>query len=262
MTTTTTPGSSHPIKDGQHSPVLPNYNLTCFKTSDIQEDNRDIVMPYLNIETRGRIVGMRQAGLPFQAILDLVGIPLSTVYDMVAKFQIIGTVRTQKKTGRTPIMTDQDQQELDRIITQAFAHCSQKTLPLASRFPTSPRHWTINDWAWVFWKDESAFELGKKVNRVQVWRTPQEPRRQPLIGPPKPHGMGGILCSNASTFGFSQWANDLDQDGSASLPTGPASVHSLDGAGPLDSWSPPPPFDGGQCPHPHRLASLAPDPEA
>ncbi|MBW0486137.1 hypothetical protein O181_025852 [Austropuccinia psidii MF-1] len=36
----------------------------------------------------------------------------------------------------------------------------------------------------------------------------------------------------------------------------------LDGAGPLDSWSPPPPFDGGQCPHPHRLASSARDPEA
>ncbi|MBW0499969.1 hypothetical protein O181_039684 [Austropuccinia psidii MF-1] len=79
--------------------------------------------------------------------------------------------------------------------------------------------------------------------------------------------MGGILCRDASAFGFSQWANDLDQDGSESLPTGPASVHSLDGAGPLDSWSPPPPFYGGQCPHPHgpgkhRLEKLARDPEA
>ncbi|MBW0549735.1 hypothetical protein O181_089450 [Austropuccinia psidii MF-1] len=229
----TTPGSSHPMKDGQHSPVLPNYNLTCFKTADVQEDDRYIVMPYLDIETRGHIVGMRQAGLPFRAISDLVGIPLLTVYDMVAKFQIIGTVRTQKKTGQPPIMTDRDRRELDRIITRAFAHCSQKSLPPASRFPTSPRHWTINDWAQVIWMDELAFELGKKVDWV-----------------------------DASTFGFSQRANDLNQDGSASLPTGPASVHSLDGAGPLDSWLPPPPFDGGQCPHPHRLVSSAQDPEA
>ncbi|MBW0576040.1 hypothetical protein O181_115755 [Austropuccinia psidii MF-1] len=96
MKKTTTPASSHPIKDGQYSPVLPNYNLTCFKTSDAEEDNQDMVMPYLDIETRGRIIGMRQAGLPFQAILDLVGILLSTVYDTVTKFQIIGTVRTQK----------------------------------------------------------------------------------------------------------------------------------------------------------------------
>ncbi|MBW0592347.1 hypothetical protein O181_132062, partial [Austropuccinia psidii MF-1] len=39
---------------------------------------------------------------------------------------------------------------------------------------------------------------------------PREPRRQPLIGPPNPHGMGGTLCSDASTFGFSQRANDLN----------------------------------------------------
>ncbi|MBW0557764.1 hypothetical protein O181_097479 [Austropuccinia psidii MF-1] len=101
--------TSHHIKDGQHSPVLANYNLTCFKTCDAEEDNHFIVMPYLNIETRGRIIGMRQAGLPFRAILDSVGIPLLTVYDTVAKFQVIGTVRTQKKTGRPPIMTDRDQ---------------------------------------------------------------------------------------------------------------------------------------------------------
>ncbi|MBW0485687.1 hypothetical protein O181_025402 [Austropuccinia psidii MF-1] len=36
------------------------------------------------------------------------------------------------------------------------------------------RHWTINDWAQVIWTDKSAFKLRKKVNRVHVWRTPQE----------------------------------------------------------------------------------------
>ncbi|MBW0466906.1 hypothetical protein O181_006621 [Austropuccinia psidii MF-1] len=41
-------------------------------------------------------------------------------------------------------------------------------------FAQAHRHWTINDWAWVVWMDESAFKLGKKVNRVRVWRTPQE----------------------------------------------------------------------------------------
>ncbi|MBW0474653.1 hypothetical protein O181_014368 [Austropuccinia psidii MF-1] len=62
--------------------------------------------------------------------------------------------------------------------------------------------------------------------------------------PSKVHGMWGILCGNVSAFGFSQRENNLDQDGSASLQTGPASVHSLDGAGPLDSRSSLPPFDG------------------
>ncbi|MBW0485461.1 hypothetical protein O181_025176 [Austropuccinia psidii MF-1] len=106
-----------------------------------------------------------------------------------------------------------------------FAHRSQKTLPPASRFPTLPRHWTINDWAQVVWTDESAFELGKKVDQ--------------------PHGMGGILCGDASAVGLSQWANDLDRDGSASLLTRPASIHSLDGAGPLVTWSRTDPTDGG-----------------
>ncbi|MBW0585729.1 hypothetical protein O181_125444, partial [Austropuccinia psidii MF-1] len=87
----TTATSQH-IKDGQHSPVLANDDLTCFKTCDTEDDNCFIEMPYLNIETRGRIVGMRQAGLPFRVISDFVGIPLSTVYDTVAKFQVIGTV--------------------------------------------------------------------------------------------------------------------------------------------------------------------------
>ncbi|MBW0569912.1 hypothetical protein O181_109627 [Austropuccinia psidii MF-1] len=232
-------------------------------------------MPYLVLENRGRIVGMRQAGLPFRAISHLVGIPLSTVYDMVAKFQLIGTVRTQKKTGRPPIMTDRDRRELDRIITQGRRLMVAQVTDLMTRtiqrkihklgkhsriapkkpylrpqdfqcclaFAQAHRHWTINNWAWVVWTDESAFKLGKKVNRVRVWRTPREPRRQPSIGPSSPH------------------------DGSTSLPTGPASVHSLDGAGPLDSWSPPHPFDGGQCPHPHSpskriLVSSARDPEA
>ncbi|MBW0592365.1 hypothetical protein O181_132080 [Austropuccinia psidii MF-1] len=41
-------------------------------------------------------------------------------------------------------------------------------------FAQAHRHWTIKEWAWVIWNNELAFELGKKVNRVPVWRTPQE----------------------------------------------------------------------------------------
>ncbi|MBW0570945.1 hypothetical protein O181_110660 [Austropuccinia psidii MF-1] len=75
-------------------------------------------MPYLNVETCRRIVGMRQAGLPFQAISDLAGVPLTIVYDTMKKYESFGTVQTEKKTGPPPIMTTQDHQELDHIITQ------------------------------------------------------------------------------------------------------------------------------------------------
>ncbi|MBW0500193.1 hypothetical protein O181_039908 [Austropuccinia psidii MF-1] len=173
---------------------------------------------------------------------------------MVTKFQIIGTVRTQKKPGQPPIMTDQDRQELDCIITRG------RRLMVAQVTDLMTHHVLTCTIQREIHKLEG--QLGASLEDASREVEPREPCRQPLIGSPKPHGMGGILCGDASTFGFSQRANDLDQDGSASLPTGPASIHSLDGAGPLDSWSPLPPFDGGQCPHPHRLASSARDPEA
>ncbi|MBW0515096.1 hypothetical protein O181_054811 [Austropuccinia psidii MF-1] len=41
-------------------------------------------------------------------------------------------------------------------------------------FAQAHRHWTINEWAKVIWTDESAFELGKKVDQIRVWRTANE----------------------------------------------------------------------------------------
>ncbi|MBW0526811.1 hypothetical protein O181_066526 [Austropuccinia psidii MF-1] len=52
MTTMNMPASSHNIKDGQHSPVLANYNLTCLKTSNTEEDNRDVSSPLSQITKR------------------------------------------------------------------------------------------------------------------------------------------------------------------------------------------------------------------
>ncbi|MBW0492839.1 hypothetical protein O181_032554 [Austropuccinia psidii MF-1] len=75
-------------------------------------------MPYLDIETRGQIVGMRQAGLSFRAIGQLAGVPLTTIYDTVSKYQEIGTVKTQQKTGQPTILKDCDRCQLSRIITR------------------------------------------------------------------------------------------------------------------------------------------------
>ncbi|MBW0517979.1 hypothetical protein O181_057694, partial [Austropuccinia psidii MF-1] len=55
------------------------------------------------------------------------------------------------------VSTQTIQQEIHKLAL-AQAHC----------------HWTINEWARFIWTDESAFKLGKKVDQVQVWRTPQE----------------------------------------------------------------------------------------
>ncbi|MBW0571387.1 hypothetical protein O181_111102 [Austropuccinia psidii MF-1] len=57
-------------------------------------DNCPPIMPYLDVETCGQIVGMRQAGLYFRAIAQLAGVPLTTIYNNVSKYQQIGTVQT------------------------------------------------------------------------------------------------------------------------------------------------------------------------
>ncbi|MBW0583134.1 hypothetical protein O181_122849 [Austropuccinia psidii MF-1] len=169
------------------------------------------IMPYLNVEMRGWIVGMCQAGLPFRAISDLAGVPLTMVYDKIKKYECFGTVQTEKKTGRPPIMNAQDRRELNHIITrgcrltvaqvtdllthQVFTWTIQheihelgKQSRIAPKkpylrpqdfqqclaFAQAHRHWKINDWDQVIWTDESAFELGKKVDWVRVWRTPEE----------------------------------------------------------------------------------------
>ncbi|MBW0586646.1 hypothetical protein O181_126361 [Austropuccinia psidii MF-1] len=162
-------------------------------------------MPYLNAETCGWIVGMRQASLPFQAISDLAGVPLTMVYETMKKYKHFGTVQTEKKTRHPPITTTQDRQELDRIITrgrcltvaqvtdllthqvstrtiQHKIHKLGKQSRIAPQKPYLRRlafahahcHWTINNWAWVIWMDESTFKLGKKVDWVCAWQTPQE----------------------------------------------------------------------------------------
>ncbi|MBW0555189.1 hypothetical protein O181_094904 [Austropuccinia psidii MF-1] len=68
-------------------------------------------MPYLDIETHARLVGMRQAGLLFRNISNFNHIPLTTVYDTIIKYQQLGTTQMQKKVG--------DHQELSWIITHA-----------------------------------------------------------------------------------------------------------------------------------------------
>ncbi|MBW0572131.1 hypothetical protein O181_111846 [Austropuccinia psidii MF-1] len=174
-------------------------------------NNYPPIMPHLDIETRGQIVGMCQAGLSFGAIGQLAGVPLTIIYDTVTKYQQIGTVKTQQKTRRPTILKDCDRRQLSRIITHFHCltvaqaknlmteivftriirreiHKLGKASRIAPRkpylqpqdfqaqllFAQSHMHWGIDDWEKVLWTDESAFELGKKVDRVCVWCTPQE----------------------------------------------------------------------------------------
>ncbi|MBW0489201.1 hypothetical protein O181_028916 [Austropuccinia psidii MF-1] len=208
---------------------------------------------------------------------------LTTVYDTMKKYEHFGTIQTEKKTGRPPIMTTRDRRELDCIITRGRRlTVAQVTDLLTHQVSTRTIKCKIH-------------KLGKKSHiapketlppimpclspcpppldeqqlgpgdldgqvRIQAWEkgklgpcledTSREvatgkPCGQPLIRLTDAHGMGCFLHSNASTIGLSQQLNDIGQDGAASLSTRPAPVHSLDGAGSLDTWSPMHLTDGG-----------------
>ncbi|MBW0492044.1 hypothetical protein O181_031759 [Austropuccinia psidii MF-1] len=95
-------------------------------------------MPYLDIETRACLVGMRQANLLFRNISDFKCIPLTTVYDTIIKYQQLGTTQTQKKSKHSRIAPKKpylQPQDFQQHLAFAQAHC----------------HWTINDWAKVIW---------------------------------------------------------------------------------------------------------------
>ncbi|GFX99997.1 transposable element Tcb2 transposase [Trichonephila clavipes] len=36
------------------------------------------------------------------------------------------------------------------------------------------RHWTVDNWKYVAWSDESRFQLNRADGRVRVWRQPHE----------------------------------------------------------------------------------------
>ncbi|MBW0583922.1 hypothetical protein O181_123637 [Austropuccinia psidii MF-1] len=170
-------------------PDLDNANLT---SSPLD------TMPYLNVETHGQIVGMHQAGLRFQAIFNLAGMPLTTVYGTMKKYKHFGTVQTEKETGRPPMMTAQDFQELKCEI--------HKLGDLDRQVPIRAQE-----------KGQLGLCLAETSREVATGK----PCGQPSTQLPDAHGMGCFLRSNASTVGLSQWLNDIGRDGAASLSTKP-----------------------------------------
>ncbi|MBW0585448.1 hypothetical protein O181_125163 [Austropuccinia psidii MF-1] len=156
-------------------------------------------MPYLDVETRGRLVGMRQAGLSFRAFAQLNNLPLTTVYKTFQKYQDIGTVMTQKKTGPPTKLNELSTRTIQRKIHKLGKHSqiAPKKPYLRPQdfqrwlaFAKAHRHWTINEWAKVIWTNELAFELGKRVDQVRFWHT--------AIG----HDLGGFCAAHCSTIIF------------------------------------------------------------
>ncbi|MBW0460609.1 hypothetical protein O181_000324 [Austropuccinia psidii MF-1] len=114
------------VSNQRHLPLslchIATYLLTLLVIHHLYPDgeiqNYIPLMPYLDVETRGRLVGMRQAGLSFRAIAEWNNLPLTTVYNTFQKYKQIGTITPQQKSGQTTKLTECDRQQLSHIITQ------------------------------------------------------------------------------------------------------------------------------------------------
>ncbi|MBW0476847.1 hypothetical protein O181_016562 [Austropuccinia psidii MF-1] len=115
-----------------HLPLSLSHITTCLLTLlvihhlslDCEISNFIPLMPYLDVETQGQLVGMHQAGLLFRAIAEWNNLPLMTFYNTFQKYEQISTVTAQQKSSQPTKLTECDRQQLSRIITQ----CQQLTI--------------------------------------------------------------------------------------------------------------------------------------
>ncbi|MBW0521889.1 hypothetical protein O181_061604, partial [Austropuccinia psidii MF-1] len=130
------------LVSNQHHPPLFLFHIAAYLLTlivihhlypDVEIQSYIPLMPYLDVETRGQLVGMPQAGLLFRAIAEWNNLPLTTVYNMFQKYKQIGTITTQQKSGRPTKLTEHDWRQLSRIVTR----CRRLTVAQVTSLMTS-----------------------------------------------------------------------------------------------------------------------------
>ncbi|MBW0532631.1 hypothetical protein O181_072346, partial [Austropuccinia psidii MF-1] len=105
--------------DNDHSS---NINFVCSVGNDVFKDHRHlllkILMPHLDEGTRGRIVGLREAGLSIRAISQKLNIATTTIHDTIIKYEEEQTFKTLPIPGRPQKLNDRDKRQLLRVIKQ------------------------------------------------------------------------------------------------------------------------------------------------
>lgn len=159
----------------------------------------------LTSEEKGRIVGMRKAGIRGAQIARALGHPQSTVYTVLKNHAERGTVESPKSPGRPPKFSGRDKRSLKRLLTQdrcrpladitdlMATNASTSTIRVAAHdmgfnarvaarqpflndrhvakrleFERAHKNWTLEDWRRVIWTDESSFKVGKNSRQILV----------------------------------------------------------------------------------------------
>ena len=186
------------------------------------------------VEERGMIVGMHSTGLSNAEIGRKMGIPRTSVSNIVHLFQRRGTINSMKQSGRPHKLGMRHTRELSRLLTsnrriplarlveqmsvRVHANTLRKVImslgfhnrvaakkPYLSlkhkvdrlAFAKAHQNWTESDWRNIMWTDESSFEIGKYSRQVTVWRRPNERYFSDCLAPSFKSGRTSVMIWGA-----------------------------------------------------------------
>jgi transposase len=193
-------------------------------------------MPYTT-EQKATLVGMSRAGCRPPQIANEMKLPLNSIYTLLRRHKLLGTVETPHRPGRPRVMSDRDVRSVTRfakgnrratlaeitnsIPTTVSSRTVRKALSeqgLHSRiavqkpflssnhraarlsFAQTYQNWTIEDWKRVIWCDESSFEIGGNSRQVRVWRGMSEKYFQECLTPTFKSGRSSLMIWGAISY--------------------------------------------------------------
>jgi len=180
------------------------------------------------------VVALKKAGHKGPEIAVQVGIPVFSVYSILRRYEVAGTVETPKRPGRPPSLTERDirrvvrtskqnrRKTLQDITNLACPNVSPDTVrkalvanginsrvaakkPYLSaqhrlkrlQFAKRYRYWTNEDWKKVIWTDESSVEIGHNSRQIRVWRTSDEKHNEECFTPTFKSGRTSVMVLGA-----------------------------------------------------------------
>ncbi|CAJ0753353.1 16005_t:CDS:2 [Entrophospora sp. SA101] len=84
----------------------------------MEVDNLNSKRKELNEETRGQIVGMSRAGSSKREISKVLGIPKSTVHNILVCFRVTHTTSSAPRSGRPKLIGEEKEQVINRIVNK------------------------------------------------------------------------------------------------------------------------------------------------